>query len=198
MIVVPLVGEQLLERVDLVVAPRPDLLRDDVVDPDDEDVLVVGPVEDRDLALARRPLVDAPQVVVGELDRRRHLERRHGAAHRVERAHHVLDRAVLAGRVDPLEDDQDRVLLLGPEPVLEVGQAVEALLELAAGRRLVAAVGRAGVDVGEADLRAGLDPEELAEGRGSGLRLIGWSSQRGRDRGADRMARPTRSQERPR
>ena len=46
----PLVRERLLERVDLVVALRPDLLGHEVVDADDQHVLVVRPVEDADLA----------------------------------------------------------------------------------------------------------------------------------------------------
>ncbi len=138
------------------------------MDADDEDILVMGAVEDRDLALARRPLVGAPQVIVGELDLGRDLERGHCAAHRVERAHQVAHRPVLAGGVDALEHDQDRVLLLRPEPVLEAGQPIEALLELTGRRRFLAAVGPARIDGGQADLRAGLHLQELTQGRGSG------------------------------
>ena len=67
-----------LERVDEVVPLRPDRLGDEVVDPDDEDLLVVRAVEDADLALARDRFVHSPQEVVGELLRARDLERRHG------------------------------------------------------------------------------------------------------------------------
>ena len=70
-IVVPSSTSSCSNALICVVAARPDVLRHEVVDADDEDVLVVGPVEDRDLALARRPLVDPPEVVVGQLDRRR-------------------------------------------------------------------------------------------------------------------------------
>ena len=63
-------GQRPLEGVDLVVALRPDPSRSEAVDADDEHVLVVRAVEDPDLALARRPLVDAPQEVVGQLLRR--------------------------------------------------------------------------------------------------------------------------------
>ena len=40
------------------------------MDPDDEDLLVVGAVEDADVAALGQLLLVAPQVVVVELDRR--------------------------------------------------------------------------------------------------------------------------------
>ena len=64
----------------------------------------------------------------------------------------MLDRAVLAGRVDPLEDDQDGMFLFGPQPVLERGQPIEAASQLRRGRRLGPPVGIAGIDVRELDL----------------------------------------------
>src|SRR3954469_9827381 len=62
----PVRGEQGLERVDLLVPPGPDVLRHEIVDANDEDVFVVRPVEDRDLAMTRHLAVDTPQEVVGE------------------------------------------------------------------------------------------------------------------------------------
>ena len=97
---------------------------------------------------------DEGRKAVTELLRRWDLERRDRAALRVERLHHLGDRPVLAGRVDALEDDQDRTLRFRPEPILEGPQS----LHLAHGRRdrgrLVAAVRRAGIHPFETDARA--------------------------------------------
>jgi hypothetical protein len=89
------------------------------VDADDQDILVVRPIEDADLALPRRMPVDPPQEVVAELLRGRDLERRDRTALRIECLHHLGDRPVLAGGVDPLEHDEDRMFALRPHCVLE-------------------------------------------------------------------------------
>ena len=107
--------------------------------------------------------MDAPQVVVGELLRGRHLERRDRRPLRVEGAGDDPDRAVLAGRVDALEDDEDGVLGFRLDPRLEVGQAREHRGQVGLRLRLLAAERRAAVEVGQVDLRAGLDPQELPE-----------------------------------
>ena len=59
-----MLGQQLLEVADVAEALLPERLRRQVVHADDEHVLVVGAVEDGELALARRVLVDAPEEVV--------------------------------------------------------------------------------------------------------------------------------------
>ena len=75
---VALVGQVVLPVVDLAEAPVPDaavlelgrdlLAREDLrVDPDDQDLLVVGAVEDADVAALRQLLRVAPQVVVVEV-----------------------------------------------------------------------------------------------------------------------------------
>ena len=145
------------------------------MDAHDEDVLVVGAVEDADLALARDAPVDAPEVVVGELLGRRDLERGDGTALRVERAHHVAERAVLAGGVDSLEDDEDLMLALGPEPVLEIRQPGEAGLELLGRGVLRPPVGRRRIDLRQVDARARTDAEGGAQ-VGGGRRAIGPSA----------------------
>ena len=71
-----------------------------------EHLLVVGAVEDADLAPRRQALGVAPQVVVVELLGRGHLEAVHRHALRVDAAHHVADRAVLAGGVERLQHDE--------------------------------------------------------------------------------------------
>ena len=50
----------------------------------------------------------------------RRLERRHLAALRIHARHHVLDRAVLAGGVHRLEDEQHGPAILRVEPVLQL------------------------------------------------------------------------------
>ncbi len=119
----------------------------------------------------------APQIVVRELLRTGHLERRDRAALRVEGGHHLLDRAVLAGGIDALEDDEDRTFRLGPEPVLEVGQAVELARGGGLGTGLVPAEGLAEIALGETDSRPGVDAELAAEV--AHRRIVAWPPARG-------------------
>ena len=108
---------------------------------------------------------------MAELLGRRDLERRDRAALRVERLHDLVDRAVLAGGVDALEDDEDR--LLAPRPRAGPGgrQALELAQRRLDRRRLVVAERRAGVHPFEPDARARLDPEGVSEVAGG--RAIG-------------------------
>src|SRR6185312_2342337 len=111
--------ELALERIDLV-EPRARLAaRDLAVDGRDEQVLIVRAVEYPDEALCRDFPVNAPQEVVQPLLRRRNLERRDVAPLRIDATHDVPDRAVLAARVDRLQDDEERLLALRVQPLLE-------------------------------------------------------------------------------
>jgi hypothetical protein len=60
-----------------------------------DEVLVVGAVEDADHPALRALRVHPPEEVVGQLDRRRCLERRDTAALGIDAGEDVLDRAVL-------------------------------------------------------------------------------------------------------
>ena len=71
-----------------------------------DDVLVVRAIEDRDLATHRKLGVDAPQEVVGELRRRRRLERDDPASLRAEAGEHRADDTVLPRRVQSLENEE--------------------------------------------------------------------------------------------
>src|SRR5260370_21626172 len=95
----------------------------------------MGPVEDADPAPAGQRSMVAPEEIVVELLRRRLLEAADGHALRVDTAHHVLDRAVLARGVESLEHDQQAECFLGGQPVLIVGQKPYALFEQGAGLR---------------------------------------------------------------
>src|SRR5262245_56764350 len=93
-----------------------------------------------------------------EFLRRALLERGHLAPLRVHARHDVLDRAVFAGRVHRLEDEQQGPAVLGVEHVLLFGQPSNAALEDIAGLALVQlqATGVARIEV--------LEPEALAFG----------------------------------
>jgi len=113
----PVVDQIALPVVDLPVATAPDVLAGGVVarrrqslpsqglgvDPDDEHLLVVRPVEDPDLAPGGQGTGVAPQVVVAELRRRRDLETADAHTLRVHPAHDVPDRPVLAACVQRLQ-----------------------------------------------------------------------------------------------
>ena len=71
--------------------------------------------------------------------------------------------AVLAGGVDALHDDEQRMLLLGIEEVLEMGELGDIVGEFLGCFRLgVVLAAPGGVDVLETDLRAGPDDQFLA------------------------------------
>ena len=103
--------------------------------PHDENLFVVGPVEDADPPSLGEALRIAPHEVVVEVFRRGVLERDDLAALRIDARHDVLDRAVLARSVHSLENEQQRPailrvehLLLGCEPL---GSALKELGRLA-------------------------------------------------------------------
>src|SRR4051812_2652436 len=101
-----LVDEQALELANVLVAPVPGLLRGDLANAHRDYILVVRAVEDPQLAPLRQRCVNAPEVIVRELGRRRDFERGDPAALWVNAGEDVLDRPVLAGGVDALEDEQ--------------------------------------------------------------------------------------------
>ncbi len=71
----------------------------------------------------------APHVVVVEFFRRGLLERGDLAALRIDARHDVLDRAVLAGCVHGLENEQQRPAILGVEDVLLLREPLGSALE---------------------------------------------------------------------
>ena len=66
---------------------------------------------------------------MGELRARRPLERRDVQAARVYASKHVPDRAVLAGRIERLEDQEHGIAAIGVEPVLRVAERLHFVLE---------------------------------------------------------------------
>ena len=64
-----------------------------------------------------------------QFDRAGMFETEHLAALRIDARHDVLDRAVLAGRVHGLKDQQQRVPIGGVVELLQRAQALDVLLE---------------------------------------------------------------------
>ncbi len=124
-----LVGEQALELPDVLRPVLPDLLRREPPHPHGDDVLVVGSVEDPDLSAGRAGRMDPPEVVVGELRRRRLLEGDDPPALRVHPGQDVTDRPVLSRRVEALQDEQHRAARFRPEAAVEQVQPLDQLLQ---------------------------------------------------------------------
>ena len=78
-------------------------------------------------------LAVAPEEVVVEFLGRRLLEAVDLAALRIHARHDVLDRAVLAGGVHRLEDDQHRIAVVGVEQFLRVAEILAARVEIRLG-----------------------------------------------------------------
>ena len=117
--------EQMLEVAHHPHATPAFLVVDEAEHEGGDDVLVVRPVEDPDLARPRRDLVHAPEEVVRRFDVVRRLERDDPATLRVHTAEDVADRAVLARRVESLQHEQHAALLLAPQVVLEHRQPLD-------------------------------------------------------------------------
>ena len=105
----------------------------------DQDVFVMGTVEDRHETLGRRSAMDPPQEIVGKLHGGRLLERDHSAALWIHRTQDVVDRPVLAPCVQSLQTDQDRLASIDEEQFLQLSQFLLVVLDLL-GRLLVAFV----------------------------------------------------------
>jgi len=88
--------ERPLEGDDLVEALPPNRLRDEIMNPDDQHVLVMAPVENGRLALGRHLGVHPPQKVVPQILLGRRPEGHYSGALWVEAAHDMPDGPVLA------------------------------------------------------------------------------------------------------
>ena len=122
----------------------------------------MGAVEDGDPAAPRRMWMHAPQEIVVLLLRSRLLEALHLHPLGVHGPDHVPAGAVLAGAVDALQHDQQRVLTLPVKGALKFGDLVEMALQLLGGFRVIGVLAmKAGVDLSEIDLRAGVDTKSL-------------------------------------
>src|SRR6266536_147961 len=162
-------GEQPLEVVDLLVTLLPDLAGDELVDAHDQDVLVVGPVEDADHAVGGGAAVDAPEEVVVQLDLIGSFERGDLAALRIDAGEDLADGAVLAAGVHALEHHQEAVDAGGVELLLEVGEPGGQLGGALDAVGLAEAAVGGGIDGGQPDLLARLDRDAVGHGH-----LLDW------------------------
>ncbi len=105
--------------------------------------------------------MDAPEEVVLELELGRRLEDRDGAPLRVHLAEHLANRSILAGRVAPLKDDEERVALVGPQQALELGDALRLPLGGLLQLLLAHVVRQPGVGVGQSHRFLRLDGMEF-------------------------------------
>src|SRR5271166_3865848 len=159
----PIFGEQCLEVADAPVARGPGRLVDELMDPRHEHVLVMRTVEDRDLAMPRGMRMHAPEEVMREFGGGGLLETGDARALRIEGAEDMIDRAVLPASVEGLQDDQDRVRMLGVEDSLLARELLAVVLRLLLrfGFRCVFAfVGR--IELVQLDLGVRVDPKLFA------------------------------------
>ncbi len=89
------------------------------MNPDDEHLFVVRPVEDADMAARRQVAIGAPQKIMVQFKGARMLVAKDLAALRIDAGHDVLDGAVLAGRIHGLEDDEQCELIGGIQALLQ-------------------------------------------------------------------------------
>src|SRR5262249_22277651 len=116
-------------------------------------------------AALRQASCGAPQEIMIELLRARRLERVHLAALRIDARHRVLDDAVLAGGIHPLQHDQQRPAVVGIEALLQAAEALDVVRQHRLGL-VLAEVDSAGVrtiDRGEAETAGMIDAITLGQ-----------------------------------
>ena len=127
--------------------------------PDDQDVLIVGPIEHADVSLVGRRGVDAPEIVVGGSPLPAGTPKLVAlTAGRIDPGEDRANRPVLAGGVDRLQDDQHAALLLGEQHGLQLAQPLEDLDEFGLGCLLLPPEGLVRLPTGQRDALARLHP----------------------------------------
>ena len=181
----PVLGQIALPVVDRFVPAFPDVMfarlgrkllaeQDFRMHPDDQHLLVVRPVEDADLPTRRQPLLVAAQEILVELARGRDLEALDPHALRVDAAHHVADRPVLARGIERLQHNQDAVRVLSGQPRLVLREELDAVLQqLDPVLLLLDPRFERGIEVlRQVHLRARVDAERFDEPRDSSLCFV--------------------------
>src|SRR5271166_777013 len=156
-------GEQGLKVANALVAGGPGRLVDDLVDPRHQYVLVMRTVEDRDFAMPRGMRMDAPEEVMRKLGGGGLLEAGDARALRIKGAEDVIHRAILPAGVKGLQDDQDRVLVLGVKDSLLTRELLAVTLRLLLRfgfRSVFAFVGR--IELVQLDLGVRVNPKLFA------------------------------------
>ena len=88
----------------------------------DEHFLVIGAVEDADAAALRQAAGGAPEKIVLQFLGAGMFEAEDLAALRIDAGHDVLDGAVLAGGIHGLENQEQRILVVGVKQALLLAQ----------------------------------------------------------------------------
>jgi hypothetical protein len=78
---------------------------------DDQHLLVIGSIEDADPPAFRQIARGAPEKIVLQFRGTWMLEAEYLAALRIDPGHHVLDGAILSGRIEGLKNQQNRVVI---------------------------------------------------------------------------------------
>jgi hypothetical protein len=131
--------EPAFKGVESIVAARPDRFRYQIVNPGDQDVLVMRTVKDGCDAPGWRDSMDPPEKIMIEFDLRRLLERYDIAPLRIHGTEDMIDRPVLSPGVKGLQTDQERPISIGVEQFLQIPQFLSIMLDLL-GRILVSLV----------------------------------------------------------
>ena len=113
-------AEHALKVVQLRIALLLHLRADAAIHHRHQHVFVMAAVEDDDFAIARHLRVNAPQVVVRQLDAGGPLPRHHAHTQRAGVSEHATHRAVLARGVHALQHDQELEALVAKEHVLQL------------------------------------------------------------------------------
>ena len=89
------------------------------MDPNDKNFLIVRAVENADTATLGQRARGAPQKIMVQLLEARMLETEHLATLRIDTGHYMFDRAVLAGGIHRLKDQQHGITVGGVEEILQ-------------------------------------------------------------------------------
>src|SRR5271170_1723300 len=139
----PVDVEMPLEIVDGTVTLAPDFLvvmrrlrngfglENVAMHPNDQDLLIVGTIEDRDPSALRQISGRPPEKVVFQLRFRGLLEAVDPTALRIDAGHHMTDRAILTRRVGSLKDEQYRVTIGGVMEMLHLAEPGDMLFQQA-------------------------------------------------------------------
>src|SRR5713226_45906 len=128
----------MLERIDVLIAFFPDVLGHQRVrqllrsqkagmHAHHQHFFIIRAIENSDFPARGRHLVAAPEIIVIQFLVARRLERMHVAALRIHAGHHVFDRAVLAGGVHALKNQQQRPHILRVQLLLHLREHLAAL-----------------------------------------------------------------------
>src|ERR1700733_10199510 len=109
-----------LDVVDQIVTFGPHKARDKVMNPNRENIFIMGSVEDHGLSFGRSVWVHAPEEVVSEFLGLRLLEPNNPAARWVHSRENVPNYTVLAASVQSLKHYKERVLPLRVHQVLQL------------------------------------------------------------------------------